>query len=182
MTKSNEIERKSTRVFFAILPNKQIQKQLIHHSETLESICGGRKVRMQHLHLTLLFLGNVEIHRIQTLQQIAESIPAKKFEFKLDTIDYWRHNHIICIQSKKFPAELFSLADSLKIALSNGGFTFDNRAYKPHITLFRKAIHHVISTDLIKPIQWCVNQWSLVQSKPTHSGVEYIPLSHWCLK
>ncbi|MBY0474768.1 MAG: RNA 2',3'-cyclic phosphodiesterase [Nitrosomonas sp.] len=181
MTKNNEIERKSIRVFFAILPNKQIQKQLMYHSETLEPICGGRKVKMQHIHLTLLFLGNVETHRIQTLQQIAENIPAKKFEFKLDTIGYWRHNHIVYIQAKKFPVELFSLADSLKIALSKGGFAFDNRTYKPHITIFRKAIHHV-STDLINPIRWCVNQWLLVQSKPTHSGVEYIPLSYWRLK
>jgi 2'-5' RNA ligase len=136
---------------------------------------------MQHLHMTLLFLGNISIHQLQTLQQIAKTIPAKKFALKLDIVGYWKHNHIIYIRAKEFPAELFSLTDSLKIALSESGFIFDNRTYKPHITILRKTICH-ISTTMIKPIQWYVNQWFLIQSQPAHNGVEYIPLDHWYLK
>jgi 2'-5' RNA ligase len=180
LIKSKKIERKSIRVFFAIFPNKQVQKQLIYHSEMLESIYGGHKIKMQHLHMTLLFLGNISIHQIQTLQQIAKMISAKKFELKLDIIGYWKHNHIIYIKAKEFPTELFSLTDSLKIALSENGFVFDNRAYKPHITILRKTICHHI--NMIKPIQWCVNQWFLIQSQPTHYGIEYIPLNHWYLE
>lgn len=180
MTKSTVIKRKAIRVFFAILPYWQVQKQLMQNIEILEPICSGRKITMQHLHLTLLFLGDVPTHQIQTLRQIAKTISADKFEFKLDTIGYWRHSHIIYIQARNFPTELFSLADSLKIALSKDGFVFDNRAYKPHITLFRKAFQFV-NTDLIKPIQWYVDQWFLIQSKSTNKGVEYIPLGHWNL-
>jgi len=181
LIKHNKIERKSIRVFFAIFPNKQVQKQLIQHGGMLESAYGGHKIKMQHLHMTLLFLENISIHQIQTLREIAQTISAKKFALKLDIIGYWKHNHIAYIRAQESPAELFSLTDSLKIALSENGFVFDNRTYKPHITILRKTICH-INANLIKPIQWYVNQWFLIQSQPTHSGVEYIPLNHWDLK
>jgi 2'-5' RNA ligase len=181
LIKSNKIEGKSIRVFFAIFPNKQVQKQLIQHSKMLESIYGGHKIKMQHLHMTLLFLGNISIPQIETLRKIAQTISAKKFALKLDVIGYWKHNHIIYIRAKESPAELFSLTDSLKIALSENDFVFDNRTYKPHITILRKAICH-INANLIEPIQWHVNQWFLIQSQPTCNGIEYIPLNHWYLK
>lgn len=57
------------RVFFAIFPNKLVQKQLAHQAEILESTYGGRKVRTQNFHLTLLFLGDISTHRIEALQQ-----------------------------------------------------------------------------------------------------------------
>jgi len=179
--KCTDTNIKSIRIFFAILPNKFVQEQLAHQAEILEPICGGRKVKTQHIHLTLLFLGNVSTHRIETLQQVMKKVSAKKFAFSLEEICYWKQNRIIYIQPKQFPEELFSLVDSLRNVLSEAGFLFDKRAYKPHITLIRKATHQT-RTDLIKPIMWLVNEWSLIQSKQTDSGVDYIPLGHWCLK
>lgn len=172
---------KPIRVFFAIFPNQSAQKQLAHQAELLEPICGGRKVKIQHIHLTLLFLGNVSAHRIEALQQSMSNITAKEFEFSLEEICYWEKNKIIYIQAKKFPSELFSLVDSLKDILSRTGFLFDIRAYKPHVTLIRKATHQT-NTALIKPIKWHVDKWFLIQSKQNDSDVDYIPLGQWRLQ
>ncbi|MBS0300331.1 MAG: RNA 2',3'-cyclic phosphodiesterase [Proteobacteria bacterium] len=169
------------RVFFAVFPNKTVQKQIAHHAETLEPICGGRKIKMPHLHLTLVFLGEVSVERIEMLQQIMKSIPVKKFELVLDQISYWKRNQIVSLQAKQLPAELFALVDAIQMKLAENGFPFDQHVYKPHITLLRQAVHHV-SSDLIKPIYWPVNQWSLIQSKSIPTGVEYVPLDHWRLK
>ncbi|QOJ24351.1 MAG: RNA 2',3'-cyclic phosphodiesterase [Gammaproteobacteria bacterium] len=169
------------RVFFAVFPNKTVQKQVAHHAQTLEPICGGRKIKMPHLHLTLVFLGEVSAERIEILRQIMKNIPVKKFELVLDQISYWKRNQIVSLQGKQLPAELFALVEAIQMKLAENGFSFDQRAYKPHITLLRQAVHQ-ISSDLINPIRWPVNQWSLVLSKSVPTGVEYAPLHHWRLK
>lgn len=179
--KGTNIKIKSIRVFFAIFPDEFVQKQLAHQAEILEPTCGGRRMRTQNLHLTLLFLGEVSTHRIATLQQTMKNISAKKFELSLDRICYWKHNQIIYIQANQFPTELFFLVDSLKIALSEAGFLFDKFTYKPHVTLIRKATHST-EINLNDPIKWHVNEWSLIQSRQTENGVDYIPLKQWNLK
>ncbi len=179
--KGTDTKIKPIRVFFAIFPNEFVQKQLAHQAEILEPTCGGRKVRTQNFHLTLLFLGDVSTNRIAILQQTMKNISAKKFELSLDKICYWRRNQITYIRANQFPSELFFLVDSLKIALSEAGFLFDRYIYKPHVTLIRKATYSA-EIDLPIPIKWEVNEWSLIQSKQTESGVDYIPLSQWNLK
>lgn len=174
-------EIKTIRVFFAIFPNKLVQKQLSHQAEILEPICAGRKVRTQNFHLTLLFLGDVCTHQTETLLQTMKIISAKKFSLSLDRICYWKRNQIIYIQAKQFPNELFFLVDSLKIALSEAGFFFDKYTYKPHVTLIRKATQPA-EINLSTPIKWHVNEWSLIQSKQTSSGIDYVPLSQRCLE
>ena len=182
MTKKNtDSGVKPIRVFFGIFPNKFVQTQLAHQADLLEAICGGRAVKIQHIHLTLLFLGNVAFRQIEALRQSMQDVSAKEFEFNLEEICYWKHNQIFYIQPKQFPAELFSLVDSLKDAVSAAGFLFDKRPYKPHITLIRKAIH-AEKIYLDNPIKWHVNEWSLIHSKQTVNGMDYIPLGHWCLK
>lgn len=182
MTERNtDPETNAIRVFFAIFPNKFVRQQLALQAEKLEPFCGGRKIRIPHFHLTLVFLGDLSICRIETLRQIMKNISAKKFELNLDKVGYWKHNQIIYLQAKQFPTELFALVEALKTALYETGFSFDARVYKPHITLIRKA-KHPINTDLIKPILWHVNQWSLIQSKPMQTGIDYVPLGHWLLK
>lgn len=172
---------KPIRVFFAVSPTQSVQKQLAHQAKLLEPLCGGRKIKMPHLHLTLVFLGDVCVQRIETLRQIMKKISVKKFTLVLDQISYWKHNQIVYLHAKQFPAELFALVDAIQATLLEAGFRFDRRQYKPHITLFRKAIHSV-NTDLINPIHWPVNQWHLLQSKPVPAGVDYVPLGHWRLK
>jgi 2'-5' RNA ligase len=172
---------KPIRVFFAVSPTQSVQKQLAHQAKLLEPLCGGRKIKMPHLHLTLVFLGDVCVQRIETLRQIMKKISVKKFTLVLDQISYWKHNQIVYLHAKQFPAELFALVDAIQATLLEAGFRFDHRQYKPHITLFRKAIHPV-NTDLINPIHWPVNQWHLLQSKPVPTGVDYVPLGHWRLK
>lgn len=179
--KDTDPGKKPIRVFFAVSPTQSVQKQLAHQARLLEPLCGGRRIKMPHLHLTLVFLGDVCIQRIEPLRQIMKKLSTKKFALVLDQISYWKHNQIVYLHAKQFPVELFALVDALQTTLAEAGFTFDRRVYKPHITLFRKAIHPV-NTDLVKPIHWPVNQWFLLQSRPTPAGVDYVPLGHWRLK
>ncbi len=178
---SSPPKTKSIRVFFAIFPNQSNQILLSDQVKQLEPICGGRQVQRQQIHLTLLFLGNLAFERLAVLQRTAKNVAARRFELQLDEIRYWKHNQIVYIQSKQFPAELFFLVDSLTQALSEAGFTFDKRIYKPHITLIRKAIRPV-AVNLNNSILWRVDKWLLVQSRQTSNGMQYIPLGQWHLR
>lgn len=174
-------EKQSSRVFFAAFPNKIIQNKLIRKAEELRAVCGGRIIKAHHIHLTLLFLGNVDTDRIDTLLETAKKISAKKFELKLNKISYWKHNQIVFVGAEHYPDELFVLVESLKNSLTKAGFLFDARDYKPHVTLIKKASHRVDSQP-IKLLVWPVDQWHLIQSQPGPNGVDYISLAHWPLK
>ena len=168
-------------MFFAIFPNRFIQVQLAHQAEQLVSICGGNIVKLQQTHLTLLFLGNVAVDQIEIIQRAMKNVSAKKFEFNLEEICYWKQNQIVYSQAKQFPAELFTLVDSLRNVLSGTGLLIDKHTYKPHVTLIRKAIHS-ININLNTPIRWHAHEWFLMQSKQTDNGVDYIPLGQWSLR
>lgn len=179
--KHTHTDTKPIRVFFAIFPDKSVQAQLAHQAKQLEFSFSGSAIKMQHIHLTLLFLGNIAIHRLEVLQQAMKNVSAEKFEFKLEEICYWKHNQIVYSQAKQFPVALFTLVDTLKSAVSEAGFLIDTRAYKPHVTLIRKATHGA-KINLDTPVVWHVNEWFLIQSKQTERGAEYIPLSQWRLR
>jgi 2'-5' RNA ligase len=175
------IQARPIRVFFAIFPEESVLVQLSHQAELLALTCGGRKVKLQHIHLTLLFLGYVAVDQIKVLQQIVNEISAKKFELILKRISYWKQNKIVFIQAEEYPTELFSLVNVLKNRIQRAGFSFDKRAYIPHITLIRKAMYPV-KINLNNPIRWQINEWFLVESRQTDSSMDYLPLAQWVLK
>ena len=80
----------------------------------------------------------------------------------------------------QYPPALFALADAIKTALMSAGFSCEARAFKPHITLVRKAAEH---TPLIleKPIQWDVDDWLLMQSRLSAEGAQYTELERLSL-
>lgn len=176
----NPVNPQSIRLFLGIFPDKCIQDQLAHHVEKLATICGGKKVSLSQLHLTLVFLGDVPISRIKFLQQAISKVTAKKFAFELDEIRYWKKNEIVYIQARSFPAELYYLVDSLRNALTKSEFLIDKRAYKPHITLIRRA-RCLSQVDLNTSITWGVDKWFLIHSKQENNRIEYISLQHWNL-
>lgn len=184
LIENNHSLPQSIRVFFAVFPDKTVQAQLAQEADALKTICGGRAVKPQHLHLTLLFIGDINTERIETLKQAMNNVSINRFELQLSKLRYWKHNHIVFIDAEKYPSELFLLVTALKRALMDTGFTFDRREYKPHITLIRKATHSIGPnlTQLTQSIHWHVDHWSLIQSKFIPSGVNYIPLHHWHLK
>jgi 2'-5' RNA ligase len=55
------------RVFFAIWPKEAVWRQLCDLSEKLELVCGGRRTRAESIHLTLIFLGEMETSQLHSL-------------------------------------------------------------------------------------------------------------------
>lgn len=177
---SANIAQKTDRIFFALFPDQMAKKQFAEQTKLLIPLCGGRPIQQKQLHLTLLFLGNVAKSQIELLKQV-QNISISKFVLTLNEIRYWKHNKIVFVRSSHYPAELFDLHALLRNELLATGLKFEERMYKPHATLIRKA-ECPIQTDLRNPIQWLVNEWFLVQSRTTCRGVDYRMLARWQLR
>lgn len=171
---------KFVRLFFALQPSKKIQKELSLVAKKQVQHNGGRGIKPENIHLTLLFLGKTDIDKIDALKAAVKNITAKTFDLTIEKTRFWKRNQIVYAHVDSYPPELFSLVDTIKNAVHNAGFEFDNRAFKPHITLVRKAIRH-LPVDFARPIKWPVKEWLLMQSKQTDQGVQYVTLGRWSL-
>ncbi|SOD42521.1 RNA 2',3'-cyclic phosphodiesterase [Nitrosovibrio sp. Nv4] len=182
---STEIGRRTARVFFAIWPDSNAQRQLggLVKRLQLEALCGGRKTKAENIHLTLVFVGEVEIDKLEILCRVAKEIRdsgARAFDLVVEKICYWKHKGIVYGEIGRIPQELMSLVTALQDGLSHAGFSLEQRAYRPHITLMRDASCQTLP-ELTEPIAWRACEWVLVKSEQTSDGSVYVPVDRWSL-
>jgi len=177
------VREETAQVFFAIWPDAAAQKRLAELAEQLEAVCDGRKVRAENIHLTLVFLGEISVNRLDALCQVANEVrdaSVQTFDFAIEEVHYWKHNRIAYAGAAKVPQGLLDLVSALQSALFAAGFAFDRQAYVPHITLVRKARCSALP-ELAKPIAWPVREWVLVKSGQANGRSGYTPIDRWPL-
>lgn len=177
---------KAYRIFFAIWPDNDAQKQLAGLAKQLrlESLCGGRKIKTENIHLTLVFVGKVYPDSLKALYDAGDRIKqsgSPAFDLVIDEIHYWKHNHIVYVAPGKVPQALVNLERALRNAISAAGFPLEQRTYAPHITLMRNAFCPTLP-ELAEPIAWRVREWTLVKSEQTSNGSVYTPIRCWPLE
>jgi len=183
---TNPIGPRPVRVFFAIWPDPETQKRLgsVVEQLRLDALCGGRTTKLQNIHLTLVFLGDVDAGRLPALSQVADGIRnsgTSAFDFTIEEIGYWKRNHIVYLAPREVPAELIQLVSILEDGVSNSGFSVERRPYAPHITLMRNALCRNLP-ELSAPIAWQAREWLLVKSEQTSGGSVYAPVGRWSLE
>lgn len=127
------------KVFFALWPTSAERGHLAAWQAPLKRLCGGRAMRGETLHNTLAFIGDVEQSRLEALQLAALEVRAACFELCFDEARYWGHNRIVYAAPGHVPQQLSQLASALEQRLAMHRFKFDQREYKPHVTLLRNA-------------------------------------------
>ena len=154
------------KVFFAIWPNAAERTGLKAWLAKLKDLCGGRAMRIESLHATLVFIGLIERGRLEALQLAAQEVAAEDFELEFDIARYWGHNHIVYASPSGVPQQLTQLVESLEESLTRHLFKFDKRAYKPHVTLLRNARWTDEPLPAMPQVRWRVSDFALVQSTP----------------
>ncbi len=182
---SPESRQKSSRVFFAIWPDSDAKTRLVRLGRSLqgESGCTGRATKVENIHLTLVFVGEVEPARLATLCRVAGEIPtsaARAFDLMIEKIGYWKHKGILYTALGSVPDELLDLVSTLRGAVADAGFVLESRPYVPHVTLMRNASCPSLP-ELMGPIRWQVREWMLVRSEQTSDGPIYAPVGRWPL-
>jgi len=182
-------DTETARVFFALWPDAQAQQDLAKASREMHGRYGGRCSRPDSIHLTLVFIGPLETRRIPELLGMAERIRLPRFETEFDRVECWRHNRIGCLGASTMPQGLLGLVQALEAGLKALDISFDRRAYRPHITLLRKAdCQGTTQADdvekknpAIRPYHWPARDFVLVKSSLRPDGARYEALGRWPL-
>jgi len=147
----------------------------------MQQCYGGRAVPERNIHLTLAFLGSVPVERINELRDIAQSIQVPRFQLDLTRRGCWKRSAVAWIAPDQTPASLASLALELQRRLREAGFRIDDKPFRPHVTLLRKAKCKPDEAQPAEPIVWKVGQFSLMRSETPQTGPVYTTIASWSL-
>jgi len=172
---------KPVRVFFALWPNDAERSALAAWQPALQQLCGGRATPADKLHNTLVFLGELQPERLEALQLAAQEVRGVCFDLVFDIARYWGHNHIVYAAPAIVPKVLALLVSELEQRLRQHHFRFDQRAYKPHVTLLRHAHWMDSPLPLMRKVVWEMREFALVQSLSEGAGVRYEVLARFRL-
>lgn len=167
----NQADQQTVRVFFALWPEAGEREHLTGWQEPLLKLVGGRCMRSDTLHATLVFIGQVAAQRLEALQLAAQEVSAQRFALCFDQARYWGHNHLVYAAPSHVPPQLLQLVERLEERLGKHHFQFDRRAYKPHVTLLRNAQWSDRHLPDMPTVHWQCGDFALVQSmQQTESG------------
>jgi RNA 2',3'-cyclic 3'-phosphodiesterase len=171
---------KTRRLFFALWPPDQTRQSIVRSFSSLSLPTKGRIISPGYLHITLHFLGQVSDERKECMHLAAQSIEASSFEVVLDHFGYFPRSRVFWLGSQKKPAGVVQLYHELGQAIAACGYQFEARAFTPHITLMRKCAKPEYDPADFS-IAWPVNEFVLVESTTTESGVHYQVIEKYAL-
>ncbi len=174
-------KEKPVRLFFALWPKEPESAALAVWQPVLQTVVGGKAMRVETLHNTLVFLGDVMPHRLEALLLAAQEVRGHPFDLHIDMARYWGHNHIVFAAPSHLPAALGRLVTALEQRLRHHRFHFDQRDYQAHITLLRHAKWNDAPLPPVPPVVWQVQDFALMQSVSDGNGARYLVLARFPL-
>ncbi len=124
------------RLFIAILPDEHTRGRL--YGCAFEA-AGGRAVRRENLHMTLVFIGETDSYK-----EIKRAMDLMRFSPVRINIDrygcFGKSSQRLLWAGGKADKKLLRLYDELREKLSVRGIVTENRAFVPHITLCRRFL------------------------------------------
>lgn len=165
----------SRRLFFALWPSDR-QRELLRDTlrPVLTSVEGDATDR-RNWHVTLVFIGDFPEEQIPFLQAAAAGVERDTIRLRFDRLTFWQRQRIACLHPLTVPPALERLVGSLTHVLSDFDVTPEERVYRPHITVARRA--RVFDDVLLtRPIDLEWDDFELVESVHATGGVSYRPL------
>ncbi|VAW59524.1 hypothetical protein MNBD_GAMMA11-2907 [hydrothermal vent metagenome] len=182
MLTANTVQQvKSRRVFLALWPDDRVRRQLVDtFAASPQAHFQGCIFKSSNLHLTLHFLGNLALHQLDCTHGVASKVRLPAFDLRLNCYGYFRQPKVFWIGPDRVPEGLRKLHTELAKKLANCDYQAEKRAFTPHVTLMRKLIS---AEQFIAPeaINWHVDRFALVESRPGKEMVEYRPLEFYKL-
>ena len=130
------------RLFIAAELPDPIREALAETSGVLRDCVHGRFVASDSFHVTLAFLGEVPGNRVPELQDALDRacVSHRAFPAQLGELGcFGKRTKATLWQGFKDQAPFASLAADVRSQLKRIGFEFDDKPFRPHITLMRAA-------------------------------------------
>lgn len=165
------------RIFFALWPDAATSAAIVRTTRDAVRLSGGAPMAKERLHVTVAFLGEITAEELERARS-ALPVAVGPFELVLDTLGVWPASRVLWIAAREVPPALNDLELRLWEALEERGFVREERIYRPHLTLARRA-RDVAET--VAPVAWQVTEIVLAESLPVTRGVHYEVLQRWPL-
>jgi len=185
------------RSFLAFELPPEIREQIRAVSKELQkSNLPVRWVKVENIHLTIIFLGSVDEDTVDDIKEKATFVVKRSPAFKIrlnavGVFPHWRRPRVIWIGLNGDIDRLSNLRDELQKELKSLGFMPEKRPFRPHLTLGRfkgpldrdedmKWIldrYHGINSDL-----YYLNELILYKSDLKPGGPVYTKMATWPLR
>ena len=139
------------------------------------SVVEGTAVDRRNWHVTLVFIGAFAEENIAGLQAAVTEIGPFDIRLRFDRISFWQRPKIASVRPRNVPSELGQLVRSIEQKLMPFGYEPNERTYRPHITVSRRA-RAFADLPLARPIDLQWSSFELVESLSLPRGVQYRPL------
>ena len=152
------------RLFIGLLPDPGTRDALVEHQRRWHWPRGARPTRPDSLHLTLHFLGEVDVMHERALREVLAAERIVPFDLVLRTPQRWGGG--IAVLRSDANAVLDDLYERLAARLVDADLVPSRGAWKPHVTLARDAFHCEPPQGM-QTIVWPVVDFALVWSRTT---------------
>lgn len=142
---------------------------------------------VQNLHITLNFIGDVNIYQFRQIKQQLHAIEVNPLHIELTEpgVFHTKNQHVVWMGVKKTD-ELIRLQQEIKETLDPFVDSLDKREFKPHLTLARlRNSDEAKLQHLLNSMRDCCNitqetrKFILYASKSSYSGSIYTPLEEY---
>ena len=167
------------RLFFALWPDSRTRARLAYLAGLLP-IDKGRRIPPENLHITLVFLGNVQEQDIPGLVEAAGRLRISGFRLQISRCGWWKRATVAWLAPETTPAPLLELVEQINRLTMSAGLPVEKRDYSPHLTVARKVTRPVTGRQF-EPIHWDVREFCLVESVTHAQGARYRVMKSWPL-
>lgn len=163
---------KTRRLFFALWPDDRQRDRLRDQVSPLANLVEGRAVARGNWHVTTVFIGSFSDASLPDLQARAAQIVVEPFRLHFDRVEFWPRPKVASLVAAIVPPELQQLVEAQNALLADFGVKVEDRTYRPHITLVRRA-RPFETQRLAHPavVEW--SSFELVESVSRPGGAAY---------
>lgn len=167
------------RLFFA-LSVSDAQRRAIAQWRRVLALRSGKPVPAQNFHLTLLFLGDVDVAQVPALCATVDQLrrPEGPIRLVLDRLQVWQRASVLVLEPQQTPPALRQLVYALQQAALPLGVAEQAREYRPHLTLSRDFRAQVPEAVMAPEFFLAARSFVLYESR---KGA-YWPLAEWSLE
>ena len=160
------------RLFIALWPEDALRGEIASWQSSWVSPERAAPVKPERLHMTLHFIGNVDGHRLPALAAGLQ-VPFEPITLDLGFGEVWP-NGVAVLRPAATPAPLQQLHAALAQKLLALELPVEDRPFKPHVTLARRAFGARAPVEGPR-LHWQADQgYVLVRSLPGGAGYQVL--------
>lgn len=162
------------RVFIGIKIDDKVKKKINNYFNLYyENKVRGNYTKLSNLHMTIVFIGEVDDNKIPLIKKIIKEVNYKINEIHLTKTAKLK-DILVCEAERN--KEIFDIYHELNKKLQANGFNVEDKELYPHITFIRKVENGDKFVGQEINLYSCFSHITLFESKRTNNDLVYIDL------